>query len=73
MDLAPYFGPACRGSGNCRVHDPYPVCPAAAHMEPNGFSPGREIVCLNFLKADLYLILIQKNWNVRLFGATFDI
>jgi hypothetical protein len=66
------FGPACRGSGNCQVHNPNPVCPAA-HMEPNGFSLGREIVCLNFLKADLYLTLIQGNWKGRIFGATFII
>jgi hypothetical protein len=40
---------------------------------PDGFPLGREIVCLNFLKADLYLTLIQENWKGRIFGATFII
>jgi len=34
---------------------------------PNGFSLGREIVCLNFLKVDLYLTLTQGNWK----GSSF--
>ena len=30
---------------------------------PNGFPLECEIVCLNFLKTDLYLTLIQENWK----------
>ena len=29
----------------------------------SGFFFGREIVCLNFLKTDLYLTLTQRKWN----------
>jgi len=37
----------------------------------SGFFFGREIVCLNFLKTDLYLTLTQESGMRYLFGERF--